>query len=581
MQDHALSDLTKLSPEQLEEQLETILRFLQVVHPSLISDQKHKYCVELRPIIRGERDYQLSRSCNIWDLSEANVERVRAFLKKHNGAPTCLFYSVFTYDNNMKAVTAAGKLAKPGHITTAAAEDTNEIVLDFDHIGFEDYTKLVDRFESLGLYAMWVSTGHGYHAHLLLKNALADKDILRQLVYQFRAKGFDCDSSCVDPARVMRLPGTFNKKYLKDTAYAHEAAAPPRCEIFRESTERYEVEQILAALETLPTVSPEDEEVYLARTAAKAHKALRQAGDGGESPMDILKRIEYPYLSDYELPEPIRNMLAYTPQGYRNQCLGFLIKFLRTHFKLGKTQMQEILTLWAREACDPAYDPKEFRDDFSRLYYNYNGLGYTPELSRRFGPIDFQGLIELRKKDIAIPNKLFRSMAELDGTAVRMYLAIKMLEHRGTTATQAALAELLNISTRAVRPAIQALEKSNFAYRVAGNRRQGIPFSYRTSSIVSKTDGYMIFSYNDLKAYITELYDEGSRANGALKLFLFFRYKFHTHDIYMSQENLGKHIGATQTAVSDMVAKLVSLHFIKVTKKRLSFMESCEYTLLR
>lgn len=585
MQGNNVSGVIKLTPAELEVQIKTVLHFLCLVHPSLVSDDKHKSCVELRPIVRGEKNFQLMRSCNIWDLSEKSVARVRAFLTKHNGAPTCLFYSVFTYDNNMKTMNSAGQLTKPGRICAASAVDTSEIALDFDHIGFEEYTELVDRFEELGLYALWTSTGHGYHAHLLLRDALADKEILRRLVYKFRSKGFDCDSVCVDPARVMRLPGTFNKKYLVDEDYAAESASPHRCSIIQESTERYTAEAILEALEKLPTVSSEDEELYLANsqkvTAERTQKAGTKVAKPDSAPTDILKRIEYPYMADYDLPEAIQRILAYTPKGFRNQCLGYLIRFLKGHFKLSKSQIVEILTLWSREACSPAYDPKEFKTDFSRLYYDYNGLSYTPEMTRRFGQLDTGALVQVRKKDIAIPNKLFRAMAELDGTAVRLYLGIKMLEHQDTAATQAALSELLGISTRALRPTIQALEKSGFAYRVAGNRKLGIPFSYRTSHIINRSDGYMTFSYNDVKAYVTELYDDGSRANGALKLFLFFRWKFYSGDIYMSQTNLGEHIGVHQTTISQMVSKLEELHFIKVTKVRKSFMESCEYTLLR
>jgi len=580
------SKIIKLSPEELETQLETVLNFLSIVHPSLISEDGSKPCVELRPIIRGEYDHKLQMPCNIWDLSEKSVSRIRTFLKRHNGAPTCLFYSVFTYDNNMKTRRTDGTLAKPGRITNESAVDTSEVVLDFDHIGFKEYTDLVDRFEDIGLYALWVSTGHGFHAHFPLQEPLDDKGILMHLVHKFRAKGFDCDPACVDPARVMRLPGTFNKKYLKDKTYAAESANPPRCEIVQEHTDRYAIDFILDALEKLPTISLEDEAVYLKanlNTAGngKSRKGTSENNNAAAEQGDVIRRIEYPYLAQYDLPEPIQRILSHTPHGFRNPCLGYLIKILKTHFKLGRSQILEILTLWSQEACDPPYDPQEFKTDFSRLYYNYNGLSYTTAMARKFGKIESEQLIKLRKQDIIIPNKLFRSLADLDGQAVRLYLGIKMLEHQKTTATQAALSELLNISTRAIRPTIQSLERSGFAYRVDGNRKLGIPFSYKTSKIVNRSDGYMTFSYNDIKAYVTELYGDGNRANGALKLFLFFRWKFYTHDIYMSQEKLGENIGVLQESISCMVSKLEELHFIRVTKVRRSIMESCEYTLLR
>lgn len=586
MQDQlSFGNIIKLNAAELDEQLETVLTFLRLVHPSLISDEKSKPCVELRPIVRGTRDYNLSRPCNIWDLSDESIERVRAFLKKHNGAPTCLFYSIYTYDNNMKVNTKKGTVAKPGHITSASAIYTHEIVLDFDHIGFEEYTKLVDRFEAMGLYALWVFTGHGYHAHLLLSEGAMQKDILAQVVYKFRSKGFDCDSACVDAARVMRLPGTYNKKYLVDETYAFEGAEPPKCAITQASATRYSIGYIIDALDKLPTVSRQDEEIFFEKignvSPAVLSEAAGNAGISEDENLNLLRQVEYPYISEYDLPLAIQRILACTPQGFRNRSLGFLINFFKNYFKLGKTQLEAVLTIWAKEACVPAYSEKEFEEDFARLYYNYNGLNYTAVMVEKFGEIDFGQLVELRKKDIRIPNKFFRAFQDLEVQEVRVYLGLKMLEHQGTIATQANLAELLNISTRALRPAIQSLEKSGFAYRMDGNRRLGIPYSYRTSKLISQTDGYMVFSYNDIKAYISELFDEGNRLSGALKLYLFFRYKFWSGQIYMSQENLGESIGVDQSSISRMVDRLEELHFINVQKVRRSFMESCVYTLLR
>lgn len=588
MQDQLLSkEIIKLNTAELEEQLETVLGFLRLVHPSLVSDAYGKPCVELRPIVRGERNYNLSRPCNIWDLSDESVKRVRAFLHKHNGAPTCLFYSVFTYDNNMKVETKKGTMAKPGHITMAAAYDTKEIVLDFDHIGFEEYTHLVDRFEALGLYALWVFTGHGYHAHILLSEPVMQKDILAQVVYKFRSKGFDCDSACVDAARVMRLPGTFNKKYLVDEKYALEGSEPPKCAITQANSERYSLGFILDALDKLPTVNSQDEEVFLKTTGGinpeppHVGKEITATANEELDALDVLRQLEYPYISDYELPVPVQKILACTPQGFRNRSLGFLINFFKSYFKLGKAQLEEVLSIWAKEACNPPYPEKEFKDDFVRLYFNYNGLNYTAVMVEKFGEINFGQLIELRKKDVKIPNKLFRSLYDMDGHEVRVFLGLKLLEHEGTVATQAALAEFLNISTRTLRTAIQALEKRCLVYRVDGNRKLGIPFSYRTTKLISRTDGYVIFSYNDIKAYISELYDDGNRSRGALKLYLFFRYKFWSKEIYMSQANLGEGIGVQQCAVSRIVDRLEELHFIKVTKIRKGILEFCVYTLLR
>ena len=586
-----IHETNKLSGLPLEEQLHIITRFLEAVHPYLLQDRDYRPAVELRPLLRGDSDYMLTRSLVIWDLSEATVERLRAFLERHSGQPTCLYYSVFTYDNTRKTLTSKGAPAKAGKITTNSAYFAEEIALDFDDIGFEEYVQLVDRFEELGIYALWVNTGHGYHAHILLAQPLDDKSLLRRCVYKFRSKGFFCDSKCVDPARVMRLPGTVNNKCFQDEAYAAERSNPPVCSITQDSRERYALEDIMEKLDQLPTVSAEDEAAYLGVSAPAVKEEPAPAADTSAKRADpsfpdgiTLRKIEYLHLSPYDLPAPVEKMLAHTPKGYRNSALGFMIKFFKTQYKMGKAAIFETLQLWSEEACDPAYDPKEFRDDFSRLYYQYNGLGYDPSLARMFGIIDFENLILLRKKDIHVPQKFFRAFPELDGHEVRAYLAIKLLEHIEEDATQEKIAEILGISTRALRPSLQGLVKNGLGFMKKGNARMQLPNTYHTTRLNSTHDGFVIFSYNDIRAYLTDLCEQGGRvrSNGELKLYLYMRWKFQEREIYMSQENLGKSIGVEQNTISVMVHRLRDKHFLKIEKKRYhSCLESCEYTLLR
>lgn len=591
MQEDNTYQIIPLSERQLDEQLETILYFLGAVHPTLKNPEGYRPCVEIRPILRGEYDFALSRSLLIWDLSDKTKVRLREFLTRHNGQPSCLFYSVFTFDNNKKVMTKKQTEASPGKITTSSALSTSEIALDFDDIDFSGYVELVDRFEEMGIYAIWVATGHGFQAHVLLKESIADKSLLQRFVYKFRSKGFNCDPACVDPARVMRLPGTYNNKCFSDDAYADERMDPPACELVQESAHRYDADFVLEKLDKLPTVSREDEEFYLSlfaaprKTKAKAEKPVQAAEPpADEDPEDLVevRRIEYPYLANYEVPPAVAKMLAHTPRGYRNNVLGFLIRFFKTYYRLGKTPALEILTIWAKEACDPVYPEHEFTSDFKRFYYHYNGRGYDTKLAQKFGHIDFETLVELRKRDIVIPHKFFQDFAELDGKAVRLYLAIKMQEHIEADTTQESLAELLGISDRALRPTMQALIKAGHAYQKKGNSRLGVPNTYHTHRGYSPDEGYITFSYNDIRAYVTELYENGSRGNGELKLYLFMRWKFFAGEIYMSQTNLGRHTGVTRNAISIMAYKLQEKHFLKIRKvRRHRYFESCEYTLLR
>jgi len=583
--------LSALSELQLQEQYDTILEFLRATHPTLLLEEGYKPCVEIRPINRGaKRDYMLNRSLNLWDLSEESLVRLKKFLNRHNGKPTCIYYSVFTFDNQMEAVTTQGKKAKPGKITSESALSTDEIALDFDNIGYNDYLQIKERLEALGIFALWVFSGHGYQAHILLDKALSDKNILMRAVYKFRSKGFYCDDACIDPARVMRLPGTFNCKCIADDTY--DELEPPKCEVVQNSATRYSLQDVLDKLDSLPTVSESDEKVYTinakapekpkaASSKAPSRNKAAKSSSGRNPDMVEVNKVEYPYLSNYDVPDAVARMLAYTPHGFRNKSLGFLIRFFKSYFRLGKNASFDILSIWASTACEPALDPDEFQKDFSRLY-NIGGLNYDSSLAKEFGIIDFQQMVELRKRDITIPHKFFQKLDDMDGKTVRLYLAVKLLEHIEEPVTQASLCKLLKISERALRPTLQDLCKTGYVYLSKGNSRQKIPNTYHSHRGYSSRDGFVTFSYNDIRAYIKELYEDGARGNGELKLYLFMRYKFAREDIFMSQDNLGKNIGCARSTVSEIVYRLQEKHFLKISKENKdSYFESCVYTLLR
>lgn len=585
--------IQKLSAVELESQLEDIVRFLETVHPSLKTLNGYRPSVELRPLVRGiskdSKDYfPLKWSLNIWDLSEETIARLRNFLSRHNGQQTCLFYSVFTYNNKKEVHTKEGIPAKSGKITSAAALYAEELALDFDHIGFEEYKKLVDRFEELGINALWMFSGHGYQAHVLLDQPLDDKELLKKFVYKFRSKGFNCDAKCVDPARIMRLPGTFNNKCFVEDEYISERNSPPKCIVVKETFERYSLDYILEKLDSLPTVSQEDENAYRKASTEQLDISAFTQSDSEVSSVSVsdeisLKRLEYPYITKFELPSPLVKMLSNTPKGYRNHALGFMIGFFSNQYKLGKNQIKEILGIWSANACSPAYNKHEFEEDFERIYYKYNGLSYDSSLAKKFGKIDFDNIKLERKNHIHIPHKFFNDFSNLKGKEIRLYLAIKMLEYKKKETTQETLSKLLGISERALRPSLQNLIKRGHCFQKKGNSRQGIPNTYHSSHLISAEDGYTTFPAGEIKLYLNELCEQTdrTRANGELVLYLFFCWKFYTKEFFMSQANLGKNTGLTQQAISQIISRLQEREYIEVNKIRKgSFLEYCEYRLL-
>lgn len=561
----------KLGSQELDSQFETIVSFLNSVHPTLDVDSDFRPCVEIRPIIRNGKSAS-AQSMILWDLGEKTLIRLKQYLNKLNGIQACLFYSVFHFDNNKEIITKNGAKRKQKHISVQNAVGTYEIALDFDDVDYNEYITLVDKFEEIGIFAVWVSSGHGYQAHIILDEEIRDTHAIKKIVSLFREKGFNCDPACVDSARVMRLPGTFNCKCFVDEKYIYEQDNPPRCEIVQDSIARYSYLELIEALKTIPSINMPDLSYDIPDDETIALK---------EETEQQIKEISYPYISKVELPQPIVKMLSGTPYGYRNNTLGFLIRFFKTQFKLSKVQLEEILNIWGREACTPTYEPNEMKKDFTRLYYKYDGLSYNSKLAAQFGNIDISSFITLRKKDILIPHSFSRELNLLDGRTVRAYLAIKLLEHHQEEVTQASLSEKLDITVRALRPAIQNLLKSRHVYVQKGNRRLKIPDIYHSHKIFSANDGYSIYSYNDLNAYLYDFADQNSKYN-ELKVYLFFRYKFYSGDIFMSQTNIGYHTGIAQNTVSDIITRLVEKKYLKVLKKYHSpAVYSLEYTLLR
>lgn len=565
--------------QDLQFQQDTILSFLSEVHPFL-TFEKNEMCVEIRPILREGKDFKRSRSLLLWNFNEESIARLGEFLVLHNGVPACLYYSVYAFDHRKKVVTKRGRITTAGRINTENAIFTQEIALDFDGISGEEKDIFDAKLNAVGLYPIWVFTGHGFQAHFLLDEPCYEKDALLKFVYKFRSKGFPADLSCIDPARLMRVPFTYNCKGFLQEEHP-ERQRPKFCDVIKYSYQRYSILELEELLDGLPVVNPEEEQTYLSILEQK--KSILSAPTKERDDIEV-KRLIYPFLSHYNIPEPVCKMLACTPEGFRNKSLGFLIRFFKTYLRMSKEQIQEILTLWSQKACVPAYEMNVFREDFRRLFYTYSGLNYDRELAKQFGYIPFENQIELRKKEFIIPQSFFEDLHQMDGKVVRMYLAIRLLEYLEKAPTQAELSKILKISERNIRPTLQALLRTRHCYVVEGNRKGKIPNSYHSSKIYPASSGYIPFSFNDIKCYITELFEGSKRGNGELKLYLFMRYRFYLGEIFMSQKKLGQAIGFEQNSVSDLVKRLEEKYFLKVEKRKIPLqphLECCYYTLLR
>lgn len=561
-----------IDSEDFEFQLDTVRDFLSKVHPFLTDDTRRDACVEIRPILREGKSYKHSKSLTLWSLDDTSITYLKEFLLRLNKVPACIFYSVFSFDNSrFKRIRKSNSLF------------TNEIALDFDNIGEKEQAEFDKRLSGVGIHPMWVFTGHGYHAHILLSEDVYEPDILEKFIHLFKEKGFPVDEACKDPARLMRIPFTFNCKAFADEE-SEEKEKPRMCEVKRFSDYRHSVQELYLKLNMLPSSSlcPEKEKINLKDEKKGQKKSIQPAVS--EPDRIELKKISYPHIRKYTIPEPVCKMLAQTPKGYRNSVLGFLIGYFNRTLYMSKEQIQEILLIWGSEACMPEMNEHELRNDINRIYHNYGGLPYDSKLAKKFGIIPFNNDLVLSKKDVAIPNDFFYDFENLSGPLVRMYIGIKLLEHTKGATTQEGIAKLLKISKRAVRTTLNELVKTGHCYMRKGNAKLKEPNTYHTNHLYNKANGHSVFTYNDLKCYITELFDDRKRGNNELKLYLYMQHKFRSGEIFMSQSTFGEYLNLKQNSVCEIVKRLVEKGFLYVEKKQHELQPQftkCYYTLLR
>lgn len=554
-----------LNEKQLDKQFNDIVSFLSAVHPTLADGSDRKACIEIRPVTRGTYDYKLSRSFCLWEFTENTLFLLRNFLEAHNGAGYCLYYSVFNFDYQKESFTKAGKRAQKGRITAGTARYVNEIAIDFDDVTNEQAIEYMQALENIGINPLWTYSGHGYHAHILLDEALWDTSVLFQMVYLLRSRGFMADTHCIDAARVFRLPGTYNYKGFNEDKNREF----PLCRVIKESTERYSIEEIVDAISSLPITSEADNDIYIKAAERKQDKPTEKDEKGTVA---MRNAIEYPELVQSCLPNAVIKMLTQCEEGYRNAVCGFLIKYFKQYYKLSREDIYSVLSRWADEVCEPPFDLDECFDRF----YNAGGLNYDAELAAKYGIIDFA---EIRDRSIIwIPNEFCNNFDTLSAQAVKMYLAIKQLEHHKKPTTLEAIMEVLDMSHKpTARNTIKELIANKFAYVVTGNKKTGEQNTYFTQKLVSYAQGHTRFSYNDIAAYVRDL------NGGEVSLYMYMKYKcFRTGGCFMAQKTLGEAIGQTPQSVGKIVRRLAEKSYVEIQKNEINeFISYCDYTLLR
>lgn len=339
----------KLTTEQLAEQTENIFRFLQLVHPELIRTKEglklphgvgqRDLAIELRPLKRGVK-IPSTFNHRLYNFGEKQKEAFKKFLERINKEDYdfCCYYSVYSFNSTIMAVSQSGNVSKKWNnkVCLKNAVGTSILIADWDNITEEEFKKYKQIFLNLGIETIDIFSGHGYQQIVLLDNYITDLELLKKYTNLLYKKGFPVDLKIKDPARIMRLPYTYNCKNPDNIIKTY---------ISTYTEKRYKLEDIFNRLDTLPNVKLEldvAEEIKAAKKTKKTTINNNKEVDTSilinntvktkfvkEPLTDIELQELYPMLNIPETENAIKLMLSGFQNGYANSVLMFLTLYYK------------------------------------------------------------------------------------------------------------------------------------------------------------------------------------------------------------------------------------------------------------
>lgn len=580
--------------------IDGIINFLRIVHPFLNEEGYSPFCMEIRPVRRAGKSFILSK--NLWRLDEKGILELKKWLSKFNNEMFCIYYSIYTseYKETLKA---NGKHYKKGYTNNLNAVYTQILAADFDNIDKEEHDKYIKIFNKLGIETVTVFTGHGYQDLILLNEKIYDKTILEKFTVLLRQKGFNIDSKIIDPARVMRLPYTYNFKEfdIHSPYYNSKNPIAVPTELVRVTDNRYSVEYILNLISTLEdnplddikgNTKDKNKTIKNTDIPSKSKDTLK-AEDKKKKEIKLkIKKTDINFLSikqEYNminfdrLPDSVKLMLIETPQGLRNDVLLYLALYLKNSLGLSMDVAKEVISIWGKH-CVPELDSNFSRAELVRLWTDYDHKGkygkVTEDMIKVFGIPKLEAYN--RDTKIIINNSFFEKYAELSDGAVRIYLAILLEEkiEKKKKWIKDEIIDIAGISESTFKRNITDLIEHNFLDKKRANKKIGGVYTYYINKFKSSTKGFTQFD----TSFIDNMLNNKRRAlnDAEIKLYTYLAYVvgFDNTICWLSQSTIAKAISKDRTTITRLTK---SLHEKKYLKKSTTLdvkgIPHCKYTL--
>jgi len=373
-----------------------------------------------------------------------------------------------------------------------------------------------------------VSSGHGYHTYWLLTKAYGP-EILRPALRAI-AEALGSDSRTAEPARIMRLPGTWNVK-----------GNPVKCELIS-----YDIK------------TPYSLEDIKKHYQVKENPATRQPEAGPE------------ILIPGEAKPCILEILKGVPKGSRNWATGRLTKELQIK-GYTRERAYNVLKAW-NDRNDPPEQPGPLYNSFQAYWKtDYKLLGCKMPTKEQQAMLSkycdrkncpFTGPMEIiLENTVKINNRIFTNYKKITGYDLILY-AVLLSEWDGLNVSQILTALTLKqtrpvMTRKTLYGSLETLEKADL---IEVTRKQGRATFAKTINKGNYGTGYTILSNGATLGAIN-----GNILPHEYKLYiLLLKYAFGKGQAYPSEATLAKDLGGvTPQSVSKTISGLSKAGYVK------------------
>lgn len=570
-----MSKIKKLNEKELLQQTEEQIKFLTSIYPQLLEDTYHECCIEIRPIKRT-KDTKYVNSLNLWKLDDEGINRLIDFNRKINGSASCVYYSTFAFDYSLEC---QDKIK--GKINNKNARYTTFLPLDFDDLELSDIAAQLDILENLGLKTTKIFSGNGIQALILLDKKVYDVNILKKWTTILIQKGFKVDSSLVDPARVLRMPYTFNCKQfdINNKKYSPNPIEI-QTDLWEISTERYDLIDVFNKIQTLKDIIPptkeEVEELKELQNTPKVEfkepsinplpaKTLKtkEILEVVKTDIEVVKSTYGHIIPIKQIPDAVINMLYGAKEGVRNDTLLFLVPYLRNTLKLNEDEIVEVIKIWGSR-CNPPYEAGFSEEESKRLLTyrtDYKYGKYTDKMKSIYGPLEVH--IYKKNNTVEIYNDIFDNggIIKISDCAFKIYLYLELTKDQKQTYTMKEIEKLTSIPLVTVRRNIKDLIRYGYVSRKTSYKKNKEEYLYTLSDYRSRAKGVTIFNKAALKLMLMELTD------GEIKLYAYLNRMLNNKlKVTAGQKYLSLKTGKSQPRISCITTALKEKGYIdKIT----------------